>query len=73
MAWSITDTSFGQRLKFIRRHRRMTQKELGILLGYPEKQADVRIAQYEKNTRTPRRDTVQKLAEVLNVSPVVFS
>ncbi|MGN0313579.1 MAG: helix-turn-helix domain-containing protein [Fusicatenibacter sp.] len=73
MAWWITDTSFGQRLKLIRRYRRMTQKELGILLGYPEKQADVRIAQYEKNARTPKQETVQKLAEVLNVSPAVFS
>lgn len=73
MAWRISDTSFGQRLKLIRRYRRMTQKELGILLGYPEKQADVRIAQYEKNARTPKQDMIQKLAEVLNVSPAVFS
>ena len=73
MAWWITDTSFGQRLKLIRRYRSMTQKELGILLGYPEKQADVRIAQYEKNARTPKQETVQKLVEVLNVSPAVFS
>lgn len=73
MVWRISDTSFGQRLKLIRRYRRMTQKELGVLLGYPEKQADVRIAQYEKNARTPKQDTIQKLAEVLNVSPAVFS
>lgn len=73
MTWWITDTSFGQRLKFVRRFRRLTQKELGILMGYPEKTADVRIAQYEKNARTPKADTAKKLAEVLNVSPVVFS
>jgi len=29
MGWWITDTSFGQRLKFVRRFRRLTQKELG--------------------------------------------
>ena len=73
MGWWITDTSFGQRLKFVRRFRRLTQKELGILMGYSEKTADVRIAQYEKNARTPKADTVTKLAEVLNVSPAVFS
>ena len=73
MGWWITDTSFGQRLKFVRRFRRLTQKELGILMGYSEKTADVRIAQYEKNARTPKADTVAKLAEVLNVSPAVFS
>ena len=73
MAWWITDTSIGQRLKFVRRFRRLTQKELGILMEYSEKTADVRIAQYEQNARTPKADTVQKLAEVLDVSPVVFS
>ena len=73
MTWWITDTSFGQRLKFVRRFRCLTQKELGILMGYSEKTADVRIAQYEKNARIPKADTVKKLAEVLNVSPVVFS
>ena len=73
MGWWITDTSFGQRLKFVRRFPRLTQKELGILRGYSEKTADVRIAQYEKNARTPNAETIAKLVEVLNVSPAVFS
>jgi transcriptional regulator with XRE-family HTH domain len=73
MTWWITDTSIGQRLKFIRRFRRLTQKELGLLMGYSEKTADVRIAQYEKNARTPNAETTAKLAEVLKVSPAVFS
>ena len=54
MTWWITDTSIGQRLKFVRRFRRLTQKELGLLMGYSEKTADVRIAQYEKTLRTPQ-------------------
>ena len=69
MTWWITDTSIGQRLKFVRRFRRLTQKELGLLMGYSEKTADVRIAQYEKNARTPNAETTAKLAEVLKVSP----
>ena len=73
MTWWITDTSIGQRLKFVRRFRRLTQKELGLLMGYSEKTADVRIAQYEKNARTPNAETIAKLVEVLNVSPAVFS
>lgn len=73
MAWWIKDTSFGQRLKLVRRYRRMTQKELGILMGYSEKTADVRIAQYEKNARVPKADAIARFAEVLNVSPFVFS
>lgn len=60
-------------MKFVRCCRGYTQKELGMLLGYPENQADVRIAQYEKNARTPKQKTVDQLVEILDVSPVVFS
>lgn len=73
MTWWITDTSIGQRLKFVRRFRRLTQKELGLLMGYSEKTADVRIAQYEKNARTPNAETTAKLAEVLKVSCRFFT
>lgn len=69
----IKDTSLGERLKFVRCCRGLTQKELGMLLGYPENQADVRIAQYEKNARTPKQKTLDRLVEILDVSPAVFS
>lgn len=60
--------SVGTRIKRIRKIRGMTQKELGIALGYDEKSADVRIAQYESNKRTPKQDTIMKLAEILDVN-----
>ena len=53
--------------------KRRAKNEVGLLMGYSEKTADVRIAQYEKNARTPNAETTAKLAEVLKVSPVVFS
>src|SRR5699024_12207837 len=68
MTLLITDTSIGQLLKFVRLFRRLTQKELGLLMGYSEKTADVRNAQYEKNARTSNAETTAKLAEVLKVS-----
>ena len=43
----------GDRIKRARNLRGMTQKELGIAIGFEEKSADIRIAQYESNT--PRR------------------
>ena len=73
MLWQIKDTSFGQRLKLIRKFRKLTQKELGRLMGYPDNSADVRIAQYELNYRVPKKETVKKLSEILRVSPAVFS
>lgn len=63
----------GQRMKRIRQYRGMTQKQLGILLGFPENTADVRIAQYESGTRTPKEAVIKKLADLLSVSPTVFS
>ena len=73
MLWQIKDTSFGQRLKLIRKFRKLTQRELGILMGDPDNSADVRIAQYELNYRVPKKETVKKLSEILRVSPAVFS
>ena len=47
----------------------MTQKYLGMLLGFPEKSADVRLAQYETGARTPKADLTVSLARVFDVSP----
>jgi len=51
----------------------MTQKYLGMSLGFPEKSADVRLAQYETGSRTPKADLTTALAEVLDVSPHALS
>ena len=37
--------TFGRKLKHLRQKNHLTQKELGIALGFPEDSADVRIAQ----------------------------
>ena len=51
----------------------MTQKYLGMALGFPEKSADVRLAQYETGSRTPKADLTAALAQVLDVSPHALS
>lgn len=61
--------AIGERIRFIRNLRGMTQKYLGQLVGFPEKAADVRLAQYESGTRTPKADLTAALANVLDVSP----
>lgn len=58
----------GERIKEARQHRGFTQKELGMMVGFDEKTADVRIAQYESSTRTPKADMRNKLAEALNIN-----
>lgn len=61
--------AIGERIHFFRTMRGMTQKYLGMLLGFPEKSADVRLAQYETGTRTPKEDLTNQLASALDVSP----
>ena len=65
--------TIGQRIKRIRQHRGMTQKYLGMMMGFPESAADVRIAQYERGSRVPKPAVINRLAAVLGASPVVFS
>lgn len=59
--------TFGRKLKHLRQKNHLTQKELGIALGFPEDSADVRIAQYEADTRKPRNKILVKMAKTLNV------
>lgn len=65
--------AIGERISFFRNLRGMTQKFLGIQVGFPEKSADVRLAQYETGTRTPKADMTAALANVLDVSPLALA
>ena len=58
----------GERIRFIRNLRGMTQKFLGLQVGFSERTADIRMAQYESGSRTPKADLVEKLADALDVS-----
>ena len=60
--------AIGERIRYFRNLRGMTQKYLGMRVGFPERTADIRMAQYEAGTRTPKADLVEALAHVLEVS-----
>ena len=64
--------AIGERIRFIRNLRGMTQKWLGQAVGFPPKTADVRMAQYESGSRTPKEDLVKAIANVLEVSPLAL-
>jgi len=61
--------AIGERIRYIRNLRGMTQKYLGMAIGFTEKTADVRMAQYESGSRTPKENMVADLANVLEVCP----
>ena len=60
--------AIGERIRFLRNLRGMTQKFLGLQVGFSERTADIRMAQYESGSRTPKADLVAQLADVLDVS-----
>ena len=65
--------AIGERIRFFRNLRGMTQKYLGQMVGFPEKTADIRMAQYESGSRSPKAELTENLAGVLGVSPLALS
>ena len=65
--------SIGERIRYIRNLRGMTQKELGKAIGFDDRTADIRIAQYESGTRTPKANYVEAIAKALNVSELCLT
>ena len=69
--------AINERIRFFRKKRGMTQKYLGMSLGFEPKSGEVRITQYEapsyeKCGRTPKPEMVDRLAKVLGVSPMAL-
>ena len=62
--------AIGERIHFFRIMRGMTQKYLGMLVGFPEKSADVRLAQYETGSRKPKADLTAALAQALDIPDI---
>ena len=58
--------AIGERIHFFRIMRGMT---LGMLVGFPERSADVRLAQYETGSRKPKAELTAALAQALDVAP----
>lgn len=65
--------AISERIRFFRNLRGMTMKQLGMLIGFPERSADVRMAQYENGTRSPKADVTANLAQALAVAPEALS
>ena len=60
--------AIGQRIKFFRNRKGMTQKQLGEILGFLGKTSDVRMAQYESEARVPKLDLVKEMSGIFDVS-----
>ena len=65
--------AIGERIRFMRNLKGITQRQLGMQVGFSEKTADIRMAQYESGTRTPKEELTKSLAYVLGVSTMALS
>ena len=61
--------AIGKRIKFFRNLKGFTQKQFGEALGFTGNTSDVRLSQYESETRIPKSDLVDAMANILEVSP----
>lgn len=64
--------TLGEKIKYIRTFRKMTQQELGEAIGLDAKGAANRIAQYETNYRVPKKDMLDNMAKALKVNYINF-
>ena len=51
----------------------MTQKDLGIEMGFGERTADIRVRQYETGKRNPKADMIKDLAAIFDVAEEALS
>ena len=65
--------AIAERINYFRNKCGMTMKYLGQRLGYAEKSADVRVAQYESGNRKPKEDTIHAMAEIFAVAPAALN
>lgn len=59
--------TLGSRIQKYRNLHNLSQKELGIKVGFSPSTADVRISQYESDKKCPKWEIREKIAEALDV------
>ena len=63
----VSPGSIGGKIKKYRELRGWSQKELGLRCGFSASTADVRIAQYEKSKKIPRKKALKDIAAALEI------
>lgn len=61
--------SVGDRIRFVRKFRKMTQAELAKKIGVTQKCPHARIAQYENGFYNPSKETILEISHALSINP----
>jgi len=62
---------FGKRLKAARLEAKLSQEQLGLLAGLEVESASARMNRYERGTRAPAVELVERIGSVVNL-PVAY-
>lgn len=65
--------TFGEKIRYLRQKSNLTQKQLGMAVGFSESTADIRIAQYESNARMPKEELINEFARILGVHKEILT
>ena len=65
--------AIGERMRWFRKRMNLTQRELGVKMGFNERNADIRVGQYETGQRNPKPDMVNHLANIFGVASEALS
>lgn len=60
--------TLGEKIKFYRKQKNITQRELGEKINATQQQ----IGQYEKGLRQPKLESIEKIANALGINAWVF-
>ncbi len=64
--------SIAGKIRRFREARGLTQQQLGVMCGYKESTAYVRISQYENNKKAPKDDALRDIIAALGVDEAAF-
>ena len=64
----------GERIRFVRQFRGLTQTELAEKSGLSaDENGRIRISQYENGARVPRKDMLEKISEALHINSMYLN
>lgn len=65
--------TLGQKIRYYRKLKQMTLKELGELVLEDKKNSDTRMGQYEKDLMAPKADIRRKIARALDIDEFILT
>lgn len=70
---NLKDLTVGSRIAFLRQFRRISRRDLALMIGLSEENAKRIMSRYERAVRLPADDKLKKIADILDVNMRMIS